>query len=445
MMRGVLARTVGLAVLGLAIPSWAQSGPPAGGATGAGAATAPGTGGKGLGTATLSLGTVGGQQGAAGGTAGKTGGVNSYLPSSARPMTDISRSSDGFDLRRGSSNTVVRGSPNAAYVVTGDERLPEMHTVKRKDTFWRISVKYFGNAYQWPRIWSYNPHVQNPHWLYPGDQLRLRGDQGVTQVGDGVGFSRRKRLVPRSTIFQRTMGFALDTSVPTWGTVIGSPDDQMLLSTSDEVYIKLNPPHKAYVGQLLTLFERRRVSNPTSLHFVWIRGIAKVNRYNKDTHMVRARIIEALDVVERGIFVGPMHRKIRAVSPTKNKKTIRAKIIGALYPHQFYGQFTVVFIDKGESDGVEVGNRFFAVSRGDQWRRGMRGAGALADVRPLIEEDADAQVEKTPDTDQPELYPAETYAELMAVHVRSSVATCVVSGALREIGRGAVVIARKGY
>jgi hypothetical protein len=219
----------------------------------------------------------------------------------------------------------------------------------------------------------------------------------------------------------------------------------MLLSTHDEIYIKLNPPHRVRVGQLLTLFERRKVSNPTSLHFVWIRGIAKVNRYNKDTHMVRARIVEALDVVERGVFVGPMHRKIRAVTPTKNKKTISAKIIGALYPHQFYGQYTVVFIDKGETDGVEVGNRFFAVSRGDLWRDGIRGAGALADVRPLIEEDGNAVVERTPDTDEPDLYPAETYAELTAVHVRSSVTTCVVNGAVREIGRGAVVVARKGY
>ncbi|MFP6687657.1 MAG: LysM peptidoglycan-binding domain-containing protein [Polyangiaceae bacterium] len=424
----------------LAFPSAvsAQKGPPAGGGTSTGPAvslgTAPAAG-------TQSSSPAGGSSSGGGGSQ-----LNTYLPSSAQPLRDVSRSSDGFDLGSSAgSAATLRGSPNAAYVVTGDERLPELHTVKRKDTFWRISLKYFGNAYQWPRIWSYNAHVQNPHWLYPGDQIRLRGHQGVTQTGDGVGFARRKRLVPRSTIFQRTLGFALDTSVPTWGTLLGSPDDQMLLSTQDEIYIKLNPPHRVRVGQLLTLFERRKVSNPTSLHFVWIRGIAKVNRYNKDTHMVRARIVEALDVVERGVFVGPMHRKMRAVTPTKNKKTISAKIIGALYPHQFYGQYTVVFIDKGKTDGVEVGNRFFAVSRGDLWRDGIRGAGALADVRPLIEEDGNAVVERTPDTDEPDLYPAETYAELTAVHVRSSVTTCVVNGAVREIGRGAVVVARKGY
>ena len=361
-------------------------------------------------------------------------------------MTNAASSSDGFDLgRKGGGVATVRGSANSAYVVSGDERIPELHTVQRKDTFWRISVRYFGNAYQWPRIWSYNPHVQNPHWLYPGDQIRLRGDQGVTQAGEGVAFARRRRLVPKSTIFQRTLGFALDTSVPTWGELNGSPDDQMLLSSHDEIYVRLNPPHKVRVGDLITLFERRKVSNPTSLHFVWIRGIARVNRYNKKTHMARARVVEALDTIERGMFVGPMHRKIRAVTPTKNKKTIRAEIIGALYPHAFYGQHAVVFINKGEADGVEVGNRFFAVSRGDAWRQGVNKAGPLADARALTEEDENAQIEKTPDTDSPKLYPSETYAELTAIHVRSSVTTCIVNGSVREIGRGAVVIARQGY
>ena len=25
-----------------------------------------------------------------------------------------------------------------------------------------------------PKVWSFNPEITNPHWIYPGDQVRLR-------------------------------------------------------------------------------------------------------------------------------------------------------------------------------------------------------------------------------------------------------------------------------
>jgi hypothetical protein len=178
---------------------------------------------------------------------------------------------------------------------------------------------------------------------------------------------------------------------------------------------------------------------------VWIRGVAKVNRYNRKNHMVRAKILESLSVIERGIRVGPADRKVDVVEPVQNEQTIKARIVAALYPYQFYGQHQVVMIDKGSEDGVKVGNRFFAVSRSDEWRMGLKNAGNMADKRAITEDDRMARVEKTPNLDQPELYPAETYAELRVMRVRKNYSTCLVTASIREIARGALVIARQGY
>jgi nucleoid-associated protein YgaU len=46
--------------------------------------------------------------------------------------------------------------------------------VKKGDTLWDICDGYFGNPWQWPRVWSYNPDILNPHWIFPGDVVRLR-------------------------------------------------------------------------------------------------------------------------------------------------------------------------------------------------------------------------------------------------------------------------------
>ncbi|RLB65754.1 MAG: LysM peptidoglycan-binding domain-containing protein, partial [Deltaproteobacteria bacterium] len=147
----------------------------------------------------------------------------------------------------------------------------------------------------------------------------------------------------------------------------------------------------------------------------------------------------------RGIRVGPADRQVDIVEPVQNDRTIKARIVAALYPHQFYGQHQVVVIDKGGEDGVQVGNRFFAVSRSDEWRLGLKNAGNMASKRAITEDDRMARVEPTPNTDQPELYPAETYAELRVLRVRKHTSTCSVTASIREITRGALVIAREGY
>jgi len=373
--------------------------------------------------------------------------VNQYLPSSAQASTDTSRSSDGFDLRGSGAGDgkVVRGSANGAYIVSGSY-VPNVHVAKRGDTLWSISRRYYGNSYNWPRVWSYNRQIQNPHWIYPGDQIRLKGGFGVRTVG---GFVRPQAIVPPSTVFQRHYGYVLDGKHEVYGEIIGSPEDQMLLSENDEVYIKLRSKANEEVdlapGDLLTLFEPRQVKNLTPYPLVWVRGIAKINRINKKTGMVRARIVESLTVIERGTLAGPMGRKIDVVEPTRNEKTIEARIVGALYPYEFYAQGHYVFIDKGKDDGVKVGNRFFAVSRGDEWRLGLENAGNLADQRIIHEDDKMIRVEDTPDHDEPELYPAETYAELIVVRTREKTATCLVTASIREIARGSIIVARKNY
>jgi len=49
----------------------------------------------------------------------------------------------------------------------------EVHVVQEGDTLWDISQHYYGDPWNWPELWSFNPEITNPHWIYPADQVRL--------------------------------------------------------------------------------------------------------------------------------------------------------------------------------------------------------------------------------------------------------------------------------
>ena len=56
--------------------------------------------------------------------------------------------------------------------------MPETHVVKEGDTLWDITQAYYGDPYRWPEVWSYNPNITNPHWIYPDAEVRIRpGDE----------------------------------------------------------------------------------------------------------------------------------------------------------------------------------------------------------------------------------------------------------------------------
>ncbi|MDI3290322.1 LysM peptidoglycan-binding domain-containing protein [Polyangium sp. 15x6] len=371
---------------------------------------------------------------------------DAHLPSSSRSSSDTSRSADGFDLLPDpASSETVRGTANGGFVLEG-QHVPEIHSVRNGDTLWDISSRYYKNPYSWPRLWAQNPQIQNPHWIYPGDQVRLRdaSDVGLPAM-QRIAAGRRK--VAPQTIFLRDTGWLDDKKDDVWGEINGSPADKMLLSAGDDVYVKLDENHEVAVGQLLTIFRPLVTSGDAAQkgQLVSIRGTLRVDRVNTQTRMIRGRVVESLDTVERGAKVGPVDRSFVVIPPVTSVDDIEAKIVAALYPHAFYGQNQIVFLDKGEKEGVKPGMRFFALRRGDRWRHTLRGAGKFATVRPVIEDDRPAKTEDFAPPGDENLFPDETYAELRVVKVREHTATALVTASSHEIERGSFVTARKGY
>jgi LysM repeat protein len=365
---------------------------------------------------------------------------------------------DHFDLgQSGVGGGTVYGGSNGGAVFFDKEGAPVQrvgppptsHTVKKGDTLWGICDEYFRNPYQWPRIWSYNPQIQNPHWIYPNEQVNLKPLGGTPAAGPqvamptqepGIGTTAPRTVVP-NTIFLRDEGFVNDDASLNWGSIVGSPADKMFLSDTDQLYVRVGPEHDVKLGTELTVFRPIRQVNDGQV--IAIQGTVRVDDWNPQTRIARAQVVETLDAIERGARVGPLPRRFEIIPPKRNGTDVEAHVAVAVHPHVFYGQNQVVFIDRGAEAGLQPGNRLFVVRKGDQWRKTMYTDQSARRIAGEREEPG--VVEATPKMRDDQALPEEVVGELRVLAVQKKSATCMVTASRYEIEPNDLAVARKGY
>ncbi|MFN3199880.1 MAG: LysM peptidoglycan-binding domain-containing protein [Bradymonadia bacterium] len=308
---------------------------------------------------------------------------------------------------------------------------PDIYVVKSGDTLWDICGVVFNNPFVWPKVWALNPHITNPHWIYPGDVLRLRqtlqGDTVVSRQGD-----TRRRPAP-SMIYVNAEEDAVQEVVNVGylagedeeeplGDIIASPSANLWLDQTSRVYVKFKDLSQVQLGQRYTVYTRgKEITHPDSGkelgNKVRVRGVVEIVRV--DEKVATGRMVKSYTEIERGALVGPLEEHYRRVSPQQNLIDLDGFVVERVQQITMLGQSELLFIDRGAEDGVQVGNRFKVIRRGDG--------------------------SKELDEDVLELLPWEEIGELLVVDTRPGSSTVLVTRAEKDLKIGDRISMRRNY
>ena len=311
---------------------------------------------------------------------------------------------------------------------------PELHVVRRGDTLWDISFYYFNDPWQWPKVWSFNPQITNPHWIYPGDLVRLlpRGmfaqqpdaqPEPDSTPGDVTPIDRLPAPAQRTSVGLKQTAFVEKSNLDKSIVVDGAVDEKELLSIGDSVYLSYPANNPPKIGQRYSVYAPEstvKAGGKEQGAYVRVLGTVEVVSVKQDKK-ARGVITEANMEIERGAKVGPLMKQFKNVPPVPPKVDAQGSIVAMLTKDQLIGQGEVIFIDLGKGSGVEVGNRMFVVRRGD--------------AKPPMSGDTVGQDNRA--------FPARSLGEIVVVEVGDKISIGLVTLSVQEMALGDIVMMQK--
>jgi hypothetical protein len=239
------------------------------------------------------------------------------------------------------------------------------YTVQKGDTLWDISRRFFDTPWQWPALWEENSQLPNPHWIYPGERLRLYMKNGVLQV-EKVGKAQETAPVAKTAPYYsypmiNQVGFIRKTPVTPYGVLIKSRNDKQMISSGDVVFLRPEKGEELLAGRQYVLYrivspfgDRRSFRTIGYQHNLV--GIVEILDQQPDLSI--AKVIEAFKTIQVGDLAIPYHPRSTKITLRKDKAGLEGRLIVAQEHQRLIGQDVVGFIDKGARDGVQVGQSY---------------------------------------------------------------------------------------
>lgn len=268
--------------------------------------------------------------------------------------------------------TRSEAAPTPAPVTNAPKNQPLKYIVKPGDTLWDIASYFLRDPWLWPEVWYVNPGVENPHLIYPGDELLLvwkDGQPRIQRAGYGV-----ERLSPR------VRSLPLDAAIPTIPIdairnflrgprlvdvdalkqapyVLEFVGEHLIGAENMSIYVMDLPEDEATDYQIVRRGETYR--DPDDGDVIGIEalpiGETEVVQYGRPA---TARVLET----QREILIGDRLLEVESelfdanFYPHAPVADIAGRIISVYEGVSQIGQYAIVAINRGREQGLEPGH-----------------------------------------------------------------------------------------
>ncbi len=267
------------------------------------------------------------------------------------------------------------------------------YVVKRGDTLWDLASRFLDDPFKWPHIWQQNQHIEDPHWIYPGDVLTIVPEEdtlqnkldnlpvehiGGTEYAEAAGAEDEEFSVTWTAPTAESdrviytpahkLGFMSGQEIESTAIINDAPESKAIYGTYDKVYINAGKNRGFKVGDKFDIFRAvSEIRHPITNKKVGknIRTIGTLKIIKVDGTSSEAEIISSNESVILGDHITPMTRaKTQVMFCDIDARYYERPLEGYIILSQLGNTYTskdeIVYIDVGKKHGVVPGNLFNA-------------------------------------------------------------------------------------
>jgi hypothetical protein len=261
--------------------------------------------------------------------------------------------------------------------LTLNPKAPKSYLVKRGDTLWDISGFFLKQPWLWPKLWRLNPDINNPHLIYPGDELRLVfDDNGQPMLVKGkpeLKWSPKIRQQLKDQHPVSTLPLHVIAPFIRYDQVKTTQELDLLpyIIGNDEGYNSSLDGFKVYVnsdlvvGQSYGLYHKgSAIMDPetteTLSYNVKLVGTGKaIQRGDMSQKQPSTLYLEnTIRELHSGAYVVPVNEEQQypSVFTMRAGNTIKGKIISSVTNLRKFAKYDVVMINRGSVKNVQAGD-----------------------------------------------------------------------------------------
>jgi len=245
------------------------------------------------------------------------------------------------------------------------------YTIRKGDTLWDITEHFYDSPWLWPDLWQKNSRITNPHWIEPGERIRLFSREELETLVEpmpepGPEPEEVVEPQPQESPYYfypsiNSVGFIREKPVSPSGAIFKVKGDKVMISEGDLVYIRpvekaaFTPGERFTVFRTLKPLKDRKTRARIGIQHDML-GVVEITEVNPEFCM--GRVVQSFRYIALNDLLMPYKKRSPKITLTESKKGLEGKIIAAEGRETIFGDNTVVFIDKGGKDGVRAGQSY---------------------------------------------------------------------------------------